>query len=318
VKAAVVRELGAPPEVAELPAPEPSDGEVVLDVVAAALNPLDIAVGSGRFYGGHPPLPYVPGAEAVGRVGGGGDGLVWIFGGGLGIARNGTLAERATVPRDRLVSVPDGADPELAVALGVAGIAGWLPVSWRTPVRAGETVLVLGATGTVGFVAVQAAKLLGAGRVVAAGRDADALARALDAGADDTVQLGDGPNLIDALREACGEGGPTLIVDPLWGDVVVAALEVAPQRARVVHIGQSAGPEAPLPSRLVRAKEIEIYGFSNFTVPHDVLEREYARLLGHAASGEIRVDVEAVPLDDVAEAWRRQAAGANRKLVVSP
>ena len=317
MRAAVVRELGAPPEVAELPGPEPGDGEVVLEVVAAALNPLDVAVAAGRFYGGHPPLPYVPGAEAVGRVDESA-GLVWTSGGGLGVAKNGTLAERVAVARGRLVPVPDGVDPALAVALGIAGIAGWLPVAWRTPVREGETVLVLGATGAVGLVALQAAKLLGAGRVVAAGRNPDGLARALDLGADDSVQLGDGPNLVEALREACGEGGPTLIVDPLWGDVVVTALEVAPPRARVVHIGQSAGAEAPLPSRLVRGKELEIYGYSNFTVPHDVLEHEYARLVRHAASGEIRVDFDELGLDEIASAWQRQASSPGRKLVIAP
>ena len=145
MRAAVVSELGRPPELGGVPEPEPGDGEVLIEVAASSLNPIDIAVGAGRFYGGHPPLPYVAGAEAVGRVAGDG-GLVWAAGGGIGVARDGALAERAVVPEASLTPVPEGTEPELAVALGIAGMAGWLPLAWRAPIRDGETVLVLGAT----------------------------------------------------------------------------------------------------------------------------------------------------------------------------
>lgn len=313
MRAAILTELGQLPVPGELPEPPAGDGDVVLEVLAAPLNPLDIAIGSGRFYAGHPPLPYVPGAEAVGRVRGSGE-LVWTFGGGLGMTRDGALAEAAVAPAARLVPVPEGTEPELAGALGVAGVAGWLPLAWRAPVRAGETVVVLGATGTVGLVAVQAARVLGAGRVVAVGRNRDALARAEELGADTSVALGEGQD----LRAACGGDGATLIVDPLWGEPVVWALEAAAPGARVVHLGQAAGPEARLTSALVRGKQLDILGFSNFAVPHDVLEREYARLVGHALAGEIRVDVERVALDDIADAWARQAGGGAPKLVVVP
>ena len=121
---------------------------MIVEVLAAALNPLDVAVGAGRFYGGHPELPYVPGCEAVGRRPDSGE-LVWMFGDGLGLTRNGTFAERASVAEDAVVPVPDGAEPALAAALGIAGLAGWLPLVWRAPVQEGETVLVLGATGAV-------------------------------------------------------------------------------------------------------------------------------------------------------------------------
>jgi NADPH:quinone reductase len=308
VRAAVVEELGGDPELREWR--EPS-GDVVVDVVAVPLNPLDFAVAAGRFYGGHPPLPYVPGCEAVGRVQGTGE-LVWTFGGGLGLTRDGALAERATTTPDRLAPVPDGADPAIAAALGIAGMAGWMPVASRAPVRAGETVLVLGAGGTVGLVAVQAARLLGAGRVVAAGRNPGRLARALDLGADAVAALN-----ADELREAAGGDGPSLIVDPLWGDAVVPALEAAAPRARIVHLGQSAGPEATLSSALVRGKELEILGHSNFAVPIEVLRSEYARLVGHAIAGEIQVEVERASLDQAPDAWRRQRDGEVRKTVVT-
>jgi NADPH2:quinone reductase len=317
MRAAVISELGRPPTVTDVPEPEVGPGEVELEVAASALNPIDIAVGAGRFYAGHPELPYVAGAEAVGRVAGQ-EALVWAAGGGLGVARDGALAERAAVVESTLTPVPEGADAELAVALGIAGMAGWLPLAWRAPVRAGETVLVLGATGTAGLVAVQAARLLGAGRVVAAGRDRERLERAAAAGADETVRIDEARELARTLRRACGGDGPTLVFDPLWGEPLAAALDAAAPGARIVHVGQSAGPETTIRSGFVRGKQLELLGFSNFAAPRDVICEEYRRLVEHALAGDIRIDVERVALDDVPVAWERQAAVPDAKLVVVP
>jgi NADPH:quinone reductase len=315
LRAALIRELGRLPEVGERPDPEAGDGEVVLEVLAAPLNPLDVAVGAGRFYGGHPPLPYVPGCEAVGRVGGR---IVWVFGGGLGLRRDGCMTERVAVPEDLLVDVPEGADPALAGALGIAGLAGWIPVASRAPVREGETVLVLGATGTAGRIAVQAARLFGAGRIVAAGRDPTALARAEELGADATVRIDEAGDLAAALREASGGDGPNLVVDALWGEPAAAAVEAAAPGARIVHLGQSAGPTATFTSAAVRGKQLDILGHSNFAIARDELARQYRALVERALVGEIEVDVESVPIADVDDAWRRQAEGPRLKLVVTP
>jgi NADPH:quinone reductase len=317
VRAAIVSEFGKPPELGERPDPGDGDGRVVLEVLAAPLNPVDIAVGSGRYFAGHPLLPYVPGCEAVGRVEGR-DGLLYAFGDGLGVGRDGALAERAAVRRDTLVPVPSPAEPALAAALGIAGLAGWLPLAWRAPVREADRVLVLGATGTAGIVAVQTARLLGAQRVVAAGRDPGRLERATGMGADATVQIDEGADLAERFREACGEDGPTLIFDPLWGSPAVAALAAAARGARIVQLGQSAGAEASVPSGLVRGKQLDIFGHTNFAVPPEELASEYQRLVRHAIAGEIRLEVEQVPLEEVADAWSRQARGAGVKLVVTP
>jgi len=268
-------------------APEPEDG---LEVLAAALNPLDRAVAAGQFYGGHPPLPYVPGCECVGREAGGR--VVWTFGAGLGLTRSGTMAERAA-PGAVVVEVPEGADPALAAALGIAGLAGWLPLAWRAPVRAGDRVLVLGATGTVGQVALQAARLLGAEHAVAAGRDQAGLERALALGADQAVGLhGD-------------FGEPTFVFDPLCGEPLERAVAAAAPGARIVQLGQSAGAAANLHSAAIRGKQLEVYGFSNFAVPAVVLAEHYRRLIERAIAGELRLDVERISLDEVGEAWNR-------------
>ncbi len=286
MQAVLIAELGRPPQVSE--APEPAGAG--LEVLAAPINALDRAVAAGQFYGGHPPLPFVPGCECVGREGGGR--LVWTFGGGLGLARNGSMAERAE-PGAVVAEVPDGADPAIAAALGIAGLAGWMPLAWRAPVRADDRVLVLGATGTAGQVAVQAAKLLGAAHVLAAGRNPAGLERALQLGADEAVAL-DGDF-----------GEPTYVFDPLCGEPLERAVAAAAPEARIVQLGQAAGPTATLPSAAIRGKQLELYGYSDFAVRADTLAEHYRRLVDHALDGKIQVDVERIGLADVPFAWGR-------------
>jgi NADPH2:quinone reductase len=312
VRAARIHEIGGEPRVEDAPDPGAGDGREPVEVLAAALNPLDINIAAGRFYGGHPPLPYVPGAEAVVRRGGA---RFHAFGDGLGITRDGTLGERVAVADASLVDVPDGVDDARAAALGIAGVIAWSAVAHRVKIAPEDRVLVLGATGTVGAVAVQAARLLGAQRVVAAGRDRERLARVAELGADDAVELDSADDLADRLRAAAGGDGPTVIVDPLWGDAVVTASEAAAPGARIVHLGQSAGPTAPLASAAVRGKELTILGLSNFARTRDERRTLYHELLEHVRGGEIQVDVETFPLEQADEAWRRQAAGA--KVVVT-
>jgi NADPH:quinone reductase len=313
MRAAVVRELGVPPGVEEWPDPVPKGDEALVEVLAVPLNPIDVNTAAGRFYGGHPQLPYVPGSECVGRVEDSEE-IVWANGGGLGTKRDGCLAERVAAPESALLPIPDNADPVLAGAFGIAGLAGWLPLAWRAPLEGGETVLVLGATGSVGLVAVQAAKILGAGRIVAAGRSADALERARAVGADETVVLGEENSR--RFRDACGGRGADVIIDPLWGNPLAAALDAAAPRARVVNVGQSAGPETTITSANVRGKELEILGYSTHGAPREVLAREYRRLVELATAGDVRLDVERVPFEEAPGAWKRQAAGAGTKLVV--
>jgi NADPH:quinone reductase-like Zn-dependent oxidoreductase len=309
MRAAVVSKLGQPPRPGEFAEPTEGDAEMLVEIEAAPLNPIDLAVAAGRNPAGHPPLPFVPGCEGVGTAGGR---RVWVYREGIGIARNGCMAERVAAPGKAITPVPDAADPAVAAAMGIAGMAGWASLSWRVPVREDDVVLVLGATGTVGNVAVQAARLLGAARVIAAGRDREALDR-LDVDAKVPLE-GD---LVEAFREACG-GGPTLIFDPLWGEPAAAAAEAAKPAARIVQLGQSAGATAPITSAAVRFKGLEIYGYSNFILPKEVLDREYARLVEHATNGDIKVEIEVLPLDRIAAAWEEQAASPHRKLVVIP
>jgi NADPH2:quinone reductase len=320
VKAALIRELGGLPEPAEVDAPPEDPDRALVEVHAVPLNPVDVALSSGKHYLGPPKTPYIPGSEGVGTVVESASHApgtrVYISDDGLGgRGRDGTLAELATVADDEVLPLPDGVSDDLAAACGTAGIAGWLPVVWRAGVGPGDRVLVLGGTGTVGLAAVQAAKARGAARVVAAGRRSEGLEAARKAGADDVVRL-DEPDLAGAFTQAFGGAGPTVVIDPLWGEPLVAALDAAAPGARVVQIGQSAGPTATLSSGAVRGKQLEIYGYSNFVVPADVRRSAYADLVGHAAAGAFTCPIEVYPFERVAEAWKRQAEGPGAKLVV--
>ena len=313
MRAAQIHEVGKLPVVGDTDAPS---GDDVVEVLAAPINPIDLAVSRGILATGHPPLPYVPGCEGVGRKA---DGKVgWVFGGGLGRTANGAMAERVAIGDSMAIPVPDGADPAVAAGLGIAGLAGWLPLAWRAPLQGGENVLVLGATGAVGLVAVQTAKLLGAARVVAAGRSDTGLERAASVGADATIRL-DADDLVAAFKDAFGGEGPSYVFDPVWGAPVAAAIQAAVPRATIVNLGQSAGATAELASAAVRFKNLSILGHTNFAVPEDELAEHYHRLVGHVTAGEIVFDVDRLPLDDVASAWQRQAEGAGgTKLVLVP
>ena len=312
MRAALIREVGGLAEVGDVDEP---DGELI-EVLAAPINPIDLAISRGVLATGHPELPYIPGCEAVGRHPDGR--LVWIFGGSLGRASAGAMAERAVVGDANVVDVPEGADAALAAGLGITGLAGWLPLAWRAPLEGGESVLVLGATGSVGLVAVQAAKLLGADRVVAAGRSQAGLERAAACGADATIRLDEAGDLVAAFKDAFGGDGPNYVFDALWGEPAEAAFEAAAPGATIVNIGQSAGPAVELASGVLRFKSLSVHGYTNFAVPPDELGEQYRRLVGHALTGEIRLDVERVPLDSIADAWRRQSESPGSKLVVIP
>jgi NADPH2:quinone reductase len=293
VRAARLHELGGVPKVDDVDAPE---GPNVVAVAAAALNPVDIAIGSGHFFGGSPDPPYVVGSEAVGTAP---DGRrVWFRG-------NGAFAEQAAASPDQVFEIPEGVDDATALACGIAGLTGWLAVSWRAQVTPDDTVLVLGASGSLGGAAVQAAKVLGAKRVVGAARKTENVPDA----ADDVVEL-NGSSY--ELPEA------TVVVDALWGEPAERALEAAAKGVRFVQLGQSAGPSATLQSGWVRGRMMNILGHSLFSTPPDVLAKGYRELCEHARDGRISFAIETFSLDDVAEAWQRQASGSpGSKIVVS-
>jgi NADPH:quinone reductase-like Zn-dependent oxidoreductase len=312
MRAAILREYGREPEPGEFDDPQAGDGQVVVEVQAAGLNPVDLSMASGSFYGGSPPLPSVAGREGVGRTD---EGAVVYF--DSPVAPYGAFAERALVAGDSTIPLAADIDPALATAFGIAGLAAWLGLEWRAELRKGETVLVLGASGVVGQIAVQAARLLGAQRVVAAARSDAGLERARARGADATVQIGAVDDLAEALKEAGGDG-VDVVIDPVWGEPAAAALQACRPWGRLIQIGQSAGAQSTIASAAIRGKMLSVLGHTNFQAPQEVKAAAYRRMVEHAARGELTVDVQRIPLDDVADAWRRQGSSPGHKQVIVP
>ena len=310
MRAAVLREYGTP-HTGEFDEPQAGPGQAVVEVRAAGVNPVDVAISAGRFYAGRPPLPSVAGREGVGML----DGRRVYF--DAPILPFGSMAERALIDPDGAYPVPAGVEDGVAVALGISGLAAWLALTWRAELKEGEHVLVLAASGVVGQVAVQAAKLLGAARVVAAARSEVGLERCLALGADASVRLDESEDLAGALAEA-SDGRIDVVVDPLFGEPFVAAANAASFGARIVQLGAGAGVEATLTSATIRGKMLVIMGHTNVAAPPEIKREAYRRLAEAAAAGELKLEADPLPLEQVQEAWRRLAAGSHRKIVLVP
>ena len=296
MRAAVLTDFGTP-AVGDFNEPEPTTGSTVIEVLAAGIHHVDLLKASGRFYTGPPPLPSVVGSDGVGRTP---DGRLVYF--DEPTPPFGSLAERALVRDDCvMLAVPD-VDPAVLAALGNAGLAAHTALQWRGNVQPGESVLVLGATGVVGRLTVQVARLLGAGRVVAAGRDHEGLTRARELGADEAVELG--PQLDPVTL-----GGANVIVDLLWGAPAAAALAHAAHGVRLIQLGQLSAVETPLAAPVLRGRAADIRAHAVFHAPYDVRAAAYRWLGEAAAASRLHVDVERVSLSDVTQAWSRQAAG---------
>jgi NADPH2:quinone reductase len=281
-------------------------------VSAAGLHHLDLHKATGTFYTGPPPLPSVVGTDGVGRLP---DGRRVYF--DTTVPPYGSMAEQSLTREDLLFDVAEGADDAVAAALGNTGLGAWLAVAWRSRLQPGERVLVLGATGAVGIVAVQAAKLLGAGRVVAAARSSEHAERLLARGANAVVELDEQADLPTAFREAAG-GGLDVTIDTLWGEPALAAMQAAARGARHVQVGQVADVDITLPAPTIRSASLDVCGFSVAHPPIDVRREGYLRLTEHAARGDIVVDLERVPLERIEEAWerQRQAAGGPKRVII--
>src|SRR5215470_6374445 len=303
---------GERPVYGDFAEPQPTAGARVVEMRAAALSGLDRNIARRLHYLKMPDGPFVVGREGVARDGGG---RRIYFNVNAPVAPFGSMAERALIDPKFSFAVPDGVADDVAAALGNAGLAAWLSLSWRARLRPGESVLILGATGVSGLIAVTAAKRLGAGRVVAVGRNRAALERAKRLGADVTVDLAAARDLAAAYLEAAG-GPVDVVIDFVFGAPGEAALEVLALYGRVLHIGSMAGQSITLRGAPIRRTCADVLGFAYYHAPIDVQARAYGELCRLAAAGEIAPDIETRPLAEIAAAWDARAAGNRRRQVL--
>lgn len=320
IPAAVLREYGEPPEFASFDAPPaPGDGQLLIDVEVAGLNPVDVALGEQRYVVPPPPVPYVPGIEAVGRVAASGSqeltagDRVYT---GVPSPPHGTFAAQTLAYAVGAIPIPDAADAGVACALGIAGVAAHGSLMYRAQLEPGEHVAVLGATGVVGAVAVQTARLLGAATIVAVGRDPERLEATRRLGATATARIGEDD--IEAVIRDATEGGANVVVDMLCGPPAEAALAAMAIGGRLVQLGRSAAETMEIASATVRGRTLSIIGHTNMLMPPEERRAAHDWLLQQAIAGALRIDVETLPLAEVADAWTRQKSSPGHKLVLAP
>jgi NADPH:quinone reductase len=317
VRAAQIQMPGRPPVPADCEPPVPADGQVLVQVSAAPITPLDLLCAGGTSYFGVPQVPYVPGVQGVGSVAGR---LVWFATTAGMRPGDGSMAGAAAVPAEDLVDLPAGTDPVLLAALGLSAVAAQMALTWRGGLSAGERVLVLGAGGTVGQAAVQLARAAGAGRVVAAARSAAGRERAARSGADAVVALdtGDVAELAGRFSDACG-GPVDLVIDPLFGAPAAGAARALRPGGRLVQLGGSAAETSPIDSATLRSRSVDLLGYTNNALSPQQRAAALTTIAGMAARGALSVSHEAVPLEQAADGWRRQAAGtADGRIVLLP
>ena len=321
MKAAVLEEIGKAPKWEEFEEPVAGEGEAPVRVLAASLKPVDKQLAAGAHFASpqQADLPAICGTDGVGTLE---DGTRVFFGG----CRKpfGAMAEITVVPRAFCFLLPPGIEDETAAALPNPAVSAWLSLTHRAKLSPGETVLVLGATGVTGQLAVQIAKLLGAARVVGVGRNERVLARLVELGADVTIQL---DQAADALKEAylseMGETGFDVILDYLWGEPtedLLAALTkgeftVAGKETRLVQVGESAGATIRLPAAVLRSTAVTILGTAGMP-PREVLFDAMKEVLQRGATGELRIETERAALAEIESVWKRPGTPGRRIVMV--
>ncbi|MGA8742975.1 MAG: zinc-binding alcohol dehydrogenase family protein [Terracidiphilus sp.] len=308
MKAAVVDVLGQTPRYRDFAEPKADEGEVLIRVRAAGLHPIVKARASGSHYSSDGVVPLIPGLDGVGIL----DGIRVLF--GFSRAPFGSMAEWTVVRRAMCIPLPDNIDDVQAAAIANPGMSAWLSISDRAGLVKGESVLILGATGVAGQLAIQVARHLGAKRVVAAGRNLDVLA---SENLDGVISLTQSD---DAVREAFAvEAGKGIdvVIDYLWGRPTELLLEAlakgfdpkAARSTRLVEVGESAGKAITLPGATLRSIDLKLMGSGYGAVPLDRVLNAIPTLFKLAAAGSLRVAAEPVPLAEVEAAWNRKESG---------
>jgi NADPH:quinone reductase-like Zn-dependent oxidoreductase len=331
--------MGRPPAATELPEPKRGPGEALVRVHAAALNPVELHIWNGHFFDGPPRPPYVIGLEGVGVVEDG-DRLapgtrVRVEFVHPGYGRDGALAEYAVAPEEpdasdrasqaSIAPIGDELDDTTAAALGVPVFTALMCLERAQSAGAsleGAHVLVTAATGAVGTIAVQLAKLMGAARVIAAGRNRKRLDRVRALGADATVELSEGltaEELRALFSEAAG-GRLDVGLDPLWGQPGRAVIESLSRDGVYVSFGHAASPVAELSGIPLRNRRVTMVGHSGAWASPQERQGALARAhdLAARAGRRLELDTEELPLADIGTAWERLATSAGRRLVVRP
>ena len=297
MRAARLHSIGGTLQLDELPDPEPGPGEKLVDIAYASINPLDVWITQGSIGAAAANLPWIPGGEATGHV----DGRpVLVRGGGLGVIRQGTYCSKIAVPADWLLDVSDDLDLAQVAAMPVAGITAWMCIHGRAQLGALDRVLILGASGGVGAVAIQLAKAVGATVWGQTGSPSKVAGIAAN-GADNVIVAG-----ADEIEAAVASYEPTVILDSLGGPYTDAAVASIANRGRLVVFGTSNDQMVTINLRRLYRKGVSLLGYSGIIDTPEDQRSAIDTLLAMMAAGSLRIPVgDVLPLADAAEAHAR-------------
>jgi NADPH:quinone reductase-like Zn-dependent oxidoreductase len=332
MRAAVVEAHGQAPRIGERADPQRRPGTTLVRLNAASINPIDLVISSGAHPAGTPPVPHVPGVEGIGTVV---ESAVFTAGTRVrvtvpGCFVDGTFAEYTVAPDEACVPIPDQLGDAAAAAIGVVGSSALVALRDLAGLLAGESVLVIGATGGFGQAIVQIARALGAGRVVAAGRNPKRLDRLAAPTGDaelntapintapidiETVLLDPDPASFVQQLEKRG-GKVDVVVDTLWGRYAQPALACLAPTGRYLNVGNAAGGEATLNAGLLRHGQLTMTGFSASALSPEEGNAAYRDVIDLAVAGRLNLAIDTYPLDDIEAAWNAQVASPGAKIVV--
>lgn len=316
MKAAIVTQSGAAPVYGEFDEPVAAEGYVLVDVIASALSHVTRARASGKHYSSAGGFPFVAGVDGVGRLE---DGTrVYFFN---PHAPFGGLAQRTLVPATNCIALPDALDPHTAAAIAIPGMSSWAALTERAKFIAGETVLVNGATGASGYLAVQIARHLGAAKVIATGRHAPTLAALESAGADCVISLDQDERDLNRAFESHFRNGVDVVLDYLWGTSAQTLLICAAKTLaegypmRFVQIGSIGGATVELPGAVLRASAITLLGSGIGCISMARLLNALSAVLHAAIPVGLQIATRAIPLAQLAMCW--EDAGGRARTVIT-
>jgi NADPH:quinone reductase-like Zn-dependent oxidoreductase len=315
MKAAVVRVFGQAPRHETVTLPESPDG-IVVDVLASALSPRVRSGATGQHYMSSGVLPLVPGIDGVGQLP---DGRRIYF-----LAAHdtfGTMSEKTLADPRLVVPLPDGVSAQLVAAAMIPAMSSWVALTKRVELRRGHRVLVLGATGTAGQLAIQIAKHLGAGHVMAAGRNPETLERLNALGADIVIRLTGTKSDAESVAEAACD--VDIVLDYLWGAVTTTVMPALCRRraddSRALHwvlLGSAAGDDIVLSSVLLRKRNLHVLGSGQGAVSTADMFSVAPDIVAACAAGTLRVQLREVPLADVEQQWAMAEASRERLVFI--
>jgi NADPH2:quinone reductase len=317
MKAAVVSGKGLEPTYADFPRPEPSEGETIVEVHASALSQLARGKAAGRHYSSSQTYPQIAGVDGVGRLT---DGRrVYFFG---ATSPFGAMAEFAPVAQTQCIALPTSLDDVAAAAIAIPGMSSWAALTERAHFVRGETVWVNGATGESGKLAVQIARLLGADRIIATGRDPAKLEALRENGADTVIALTNDAGEMQEAFLAAFRSGVDVVLDYLWGEsarailLAAAGAPSAERPLRFVQIGSMSGLEIALPAAVLRSRAINLMGSGIGSIALPRLLRAVEAMLQAAAGGHLHIAAQAVPLAALADHWNAPVSEGRKVFVM--